>query len=201
MKSLLLTSLLAVALGQSASAVTLSFDDIPGGSQQNTYGDMPTGYMGFNFSSTLDWIDTVGATSPWPYGSKSGDFTLVNNNLGVGTITDTNGADFTFDGVWARTFQPNSSTVVFTGVLSGYNNGSLVWSRDTAIDVNFQFFAAQAGMIDELRLGFGGLFIVDDLMLNGGPVTTPIPEPSTYALMLLGLGVMGVAARGRRQRH
>jgi hypothetical protein len=33
----------------------------------------------------------------------------------------------------------------------------------------------------------------------GGTVTTPIPEPETYALMLAGLGVVGWVARRRKQ--
>lgn len=42
----------------SANATILTFDDVPVGSTQNTYGDIPT-YQGFNFSSGLDWIDLV----------------------------------------------------------------------------------------------------------------------------------------------
>jgi len=35
---------------------------------------------------------------------------------------------------------------------------------------------------------------------NNGGVVNPIPEPSTYALMLLGLAAMAIVARRRRQR-
>lgn len=33
---------------------------------------------------------------------------------------------------------------------------------------------------------------------DGGPVTTPVPEPETYALLMAGLGLLGVVVRRRR---
>ena len=73
---------------------------------------MPT-YKGFNFSFTLDWIDVENGPSSntrWPYGAHSGDFAILNNNEGVGTITEATSADFTFDGLWAKKWatSPNS---------------------------------------------------------------------------------------------
>ncbi len=32
------------------------------------------------------------------------------------------------------------------------------------------------------------------------PITTPVPEPETYAMLLAGLGVMGAVARRRKQK-
>lgn len=45
-------------------------------------------------------------------------------------------------------------------------------------------------------------FYVDDFCLTGtlNPVTAPIPEPETYAMMLAGLGLMGLVARRRKQK-
>lgn len=34
-----------------------------------------------------------------------------------------------------------------------------------------------------------------------GPITSPVPEPETYAMMLAGLGVLGFIARRRRQQR
>jgi hypothetical protein len=39
----------------------------------------------------------------------------------------------------------------------------------------------------------------DDLTLAGA-VSTPIPEPETYALLLSGLAILGFGARRRRDR-
>lgn len=48
------------------------------------------------------------------------------------------------------------------------------------------------------RHGKGDPFVtVDDVRLGGGPVST-VPEPSTYALMAVGLAVMSAVARRRR---
>ena len=43
---------------------------------------------------------------------------------------------------------------------------------------------------------------VDGSLINvgSGPVVTPIPEPSTYALMLGGLGLVGFMAARRRKK-
>lgn len=47
-------------------------------------------------------------------------------------------------------------------------------------------------------LGIGSFFVSqsgNDLLLN----FTPVPEPSTYALMFLGLGAVALAVRRRRR--
>ncbi len=49
-----------------------------------------------------------------------------------------------------------------------------------------------------------GSFAMDDLLINGlggsgGPPVAPIPEPGTYALMALGLAVVGWQTQRRRQ--
>lgn len=41
----------------------------------------------------------------------------------------------------------------------------------------------------------------DDFVVGVNFVAAPIPEPETYAMMLAGLGLLGVAARRRKQRE
>lgn len=190
----------ALALAASpAAAVVLDFDNVPSGSTQNNFGEMPTtngesDYQGFVFTSNLDWIDTVG--SVWNYGAKSGDFTLLNNDFNAGSVSAADGSDFTFDGLWAKRWNtsiesggPNS----LFGTIKGFNDGVEVWSVDTGLNGSFQFFAGQAGAIDRLELGFGNNFLVDDLALNE---MTPVPVPAGMVLLASGIFVL----RGMRRR-
>ena len=200
MRGLILGALVVAMLAAGAvvaRADTLTFDDVPSGSVQNAYGDMPT-YMGFDFSFTLDWADLVGTDTPYNFGAHSGDFGIINNNGGVGTIVAADGADFTFDGVWAKSYgtaADSGGTNSLFGTISGYNNGILVWSVSTGLNGSFQFFGAQAGLIDELRLGFGNHFMADDLVLNA---PAAIPEPTTLALFGLGAGALALRRRRRK---
>jgi len=187
----------------SVNAVVLTFEDVPLGSLQNQSGDMPT-YYGFNFSSTLDWVDVE--ASRWNYGAHSGDYAILNNYNGVGIITDADGADFTFDGLWAKkwaTRKESGGPDSLFGSLSGYNNGSEIWNVDTGLNGSYEFYGAQLGLIDELHLGFGNNFIVDDISLNGSPISSispisPIPVPA--AIWLFGTALLGMVGFSKRRK-
>jgi hypothetical protein len=181
-----------------AHALILTFEDVPGGSTEASNRNMPT-YQGYNFSSTLHWIDVEGY--PWPYGAHSGQFGILNSNSGVGFITKADSGDFTFDGLWAKRWytQPQSGGAdSLFGTLSGYNNGGEVWSVGTGLNGSYEFYGAQNGAIDELRLGFGNNYLVDDIALSHSSGSNVIPEPAT--MLLLGSGFIGgVFARRKRK--
>jgi len=194
-RSLTAVAVLMLLMG-TAQATLLTFDDVPGGSIQDNCGSMSI-YRGFDFTTdpraALAWIDVEG--SPWNFGAHSGDFALLCNNTYVGIVSDAGGADFTFGGLWAKVYgtAPESGGVdSLAGTLSGYNDGEPIWTVDTNLNGSYEYYGAQAGAIDELHLGFGDYFLMDDLLLN------PIPEPSTLTLLVLGL--LGIAFYGRRRR-
>jgi len=179
---------LLIIVSQTCSAALLTFDDVPGGSIKGKYGDMPT-YQGFNFSPTLDWLDVENS-----YGANSGSFALINNESGAGMIVDAGTSDFTFDGLYAKhwgTAPDTDGPDTLFGTLSGYNDGNLVWSLATSLNGSYKYYAAQAGLIDQLRLGFGNLFLVDDLELNAVPVPA--------AAWLFGSGLIALFGIARRR--
>ena len=163
-----------------AYGIILTFDDISY-SSPNGHGDFTGPYNSFNFSTNMDWIDTVG--SSWNYGSVSGQFTLLNNHGGAAVITAADSSDFTLTNLWARIWGAGTRT----GNIRGYNNGSLIWTQSMTISTSWSYFeSAYSNSIDELQIDLGSHFLIDDLALN----ETTIPEPSTlflFACICLGI--------------
>ena len=54
-------------------------------------------------------------------------------------------------------------------------------------------------LINRNTAAAGNDFAIDDVFLGTTSTVTPVPEPETYALMLAGLGAIGVIARRRRK--
>jgi len=195
--------LLSCLFTSQVSATLFTFEDIPGGSIQNEFGDMPT-YKGFKFSSALDWIDLVDA--PLKFGNRgsySGDFAIFNNEYKKNSIiTEENGADFLFGGLWAKAWftQKNSGGAdIISGSLDGYKDGILTWSIPASLNGSYKYYSAQTSLINELRIDFGekGAFLVDNLALT---TISPVPEPNSIALMLGGLGLVGFMAARRTKK-
>jgi hypothetical protein len=100
-----------------------------------------------------------------------------------------------------------SSTINFADTFTGAGNSGFVFALDAqqaaaaqAAGFSGSFGANRIGLFASLSNATGGVetFYVASA---GNPVTAPIPEPETYALMLAGLGVVGFVASRRRRRE
>jgi hypothetical protein len=194
MKKLLVSlaiGFLMIGMVGTASAVVLTFDDIPGVSQ-NAWGPIGS-YGGFNFTTNtnkpMSWIDTVDST--FNFGSVSGDFTMLNNDGGSAIITSSTGSDFTFTGLYTRSWFGYTRSVF----IQAFNNGISVWTSTFTLNESWQSIAGSSVIIDELHLNFGEFFLVDNLELNGSG-SSPVPEPTT--MLLLGFGLVGLAGVRRK---
>ncbi len=193
----------AIALATPASAVvTVTYSDCGGGSNcingtdnvnlDSFFGNTATGHLGstvVNFSSTTD--DLIAGQGQASITSSAPDILLNNITFSVGTGFFTT-AEFNL------TDQPTGSTLVITtagGDSQSFNidgNGS----NRFGIQVTSTDLITSATL--NSNLGFGTF---SQLRLGGLTSAVPgaVPEPSTWAMMLLGFGGVGVSLRRRKK--
>ncbi|WP_296599811.1 PEPxxWA-CTERM sorting domain-containing protein [Phenylobacterium sp.] len=180
---------LAASAASAATTVVLDFDDLVG------TGLVPSDYQGVNFGDDFSYYDDPLLPE---YPSRSGLTTLYSNydkykpgsgSTGVIRFDDA----VRFDGAWFA----GHYDVVF----DLYLDGQQVHVSDRLdLDSTMRYLASgYAGLVDEVRLyGNSGNWVMDDLTYTTG-VTAAVPEPATWAMMMLGFGAAGAALRSRRR--
>lgn len=129
----------------------------------------------------------TGSTGTWSYlgttkaGESSGPFSSV-----PGAMTGTLTLDAPIQGHFAIALKSstNFSLYLYEGGLNGLGNVPFT-TVGTSINRNML----------EQQLSHASLYTYT---LPHSMITTPVPEPGTYALMLAGLGLVGYAVRRRR---
>lgn len=116
--------------------------------------------------------------------------TTVSGNLGILTTTGT----FNPNGVFNFTGQDRIASA-FSGTLT-FSNGSLITSLLSGF---VQLSAPTARPYDSADFAASNFAVTLRNTVTGeSRIFAPVPEPSTWALMLLGFGGIGVAMRRRR---
>ncbi len=143
----------------------------------------PFGYVG-NFQGNRSW---------YPYGGDNG-YTVIRmaSNAAFGDVSFLVGSGY---------YGSTDVGIYFELALAG----NVVQSGTTQAGYDAHWLGFQGGGFDEIRLrdnsgqaiaslsgGYNAL-AVDSIKVSGA-----VPEPETYALMALGLGVLGLAKRRRR---
>jgi len=151
---------------------------------------------------------------------------IAGNNAQSGPAGDTSGFDGTFGGGWSLLgkLPPTSGTSTLNGVnftwgFTGTGTGPGTWTltadQNVTLDLVFAMHASNntgAFLFDDLALVAGqtGSWQIDwvnngdqnpsysNLTLFARDITTAVPEPETYALLLAGIGMMGFMAKRRR---
>lgn len=143
----------------------------------------------------MDNIDLSSGSSWAGHGpAHSGSFAALNNYYGIGEITKAGGGTFSFESLWLKSWYNQQISGTITGLFQGAEVGSI-----SGVFNGWTLFSGNFTGIDTLRISTSSVFLVDDISLDS--VVSPVPEPETYALLLAGLGLMGVAARRRKQQE
>lgn len=120
-------------------------------------------------------------------------FAAIDGTLDVGNIFLTAGGTFTLAEFNLFNAQGSTDSVAIT--INGV-------TRNFAIGNGQNFFGIQAtggDTITSIAFNANGTGVADLRQLRVGGITAAVPEPGTWALMLLGFGAVGASLRRRRR--
>jgi hypothetical protein len=174
------TSAALLTLATTASATVVTFDDLSGD------GPVPDGYAGITWNG--QWSYTSGVQAPYTPASPP---TRIYDALPAGQFDFS--APVTFDGAYFVGYP--EATVQF----QLYLDGALVGASSVLAPSSTPTFltSGYSGAVDEVRvvtLG-AGRFDMDNVTFNS--ISTAIPEPATWTMLLLGFFGLGAALRAR----
>ena len=198
-----------------ASAEVLTFDDLTTNPSDTQYPSIfagPIGFVedGYQFSGNEVVYNVSGIANGPAY---SGNYAAFNDYSGYGaytgptafytTVTKVGGGTFSFYDAYLQSWSHSAGDSI-SGSIAGYSAGGTL--------VGIQFFSDVLGWTDVSATGAIGTFdnitslvfapsdltLIDNLQVDA---TTPaVPEPATWAMMLVGIGCVGVGLRTRRKK-
>ena len=163
-------------------------------------------YGGFTWSNFhANEVARMNGEGAYQWAPTSGGTVIVNSGGRDSSLIKTGGGLFDFGSANMMSAWNTGLQVTVTGWLNGaslYTKTITLATKVSGAEI-FNFagidkltFHAQGGIADtSLWGGSGTHFTMDDM--NFG-LTTAVPEPSTYAMMMAGLGLIGFVARRRK---
>ncbi len=172
-----------------AASVVVDFEDLQG------TGVLADGYGGIQWNGNFSYYDQA---TP-PFEARSGTVAGFPNyaNLPPATVGEL-GFDFLapvmFESIW---FAGRNAPLT----LSFFRGGTLLGSRSAlAPDTGPMRADGWNAPIDRVTItGRSGFWVMDDVSYNTSIVTSAVPEPATWALMVMGFGIVGGAMRSARR--
>jgi hypothetical protein len=191
---------LALAGSTAASAATITFNAL---TTSNFYNPAnPTTIDGFNFAGAGGNPDALGVWgSNLPFNADQGGATLFSNFRALlVTVTKVGGGTFDLNSIDLADVYNNGTggSVDFS-----FTTGSGTTAQSVALDglvglQTFTFNKAGLTSFSYLPTSTQGRWVqIDNVVVN--QLTGGVPEPTAWALMLTGFGLVGAAMRRRRE--
>ncbi|MBL8553104.1 MAG: PEPxxWA-CTERM sorting domain-containing protein [Phenylobacterium sp.] len=181
-----------VATPAAADAVLIDFEEV--GVENSVfpyYTQQGFQTQGYDFSDNSDVVDV----DYYVHGTgHSGQFAVLNDYTGPIDLIKVGGGTFTLTSFWFRNWGVNDT---FEGSVTGYLGNDVVGSANLSFSNNWTFAAANFASVDRVTFSGNSFMLFDDISIDGG-VSTAVPEPGAWALMILGFGAAGAALRRRR---
>lgn len=215
---------MAVAAGLTASpaaaGVVMTFDNLVG-----TNGSVFSSHTenGFTLTKTAGYVTISYALGDpdYPSDPRQGLPSLINNSFGVKySLTAASGAAFTFDTIGLFVAYNNGAMYTITGTKGGQTVYTISGFEGVTSN-RFLQIGGNAAEVDQVDFAFdsyyyggniyGGSSNIDRLGTTlvggngpGGPGSGgpgggagAVPEPATWAMLILGFGIIGAAMRSR----
>lgn len=205
----IVAAVLLSALPASAATTILNFDDVGVGPVVffSTYGGLT---WDPRWAVVNAETECVGIGCGFRDARTSGGYVGTNGFDGTGSIT--------YSGLWqAVSLQLGSAwynglSVSFEGLVGG----NQIWTQDVVVNATGSSLVTfDTRLIDELRVtatitptstyyyqgGSGPRMVWDDFAVNLSPEVGAVPEPGSWAMMLIGFAMLGAGLRHHRRRR
>jgi hypothetical protein len=198
-----IAALAVFAFTTSASAVTLTFEGT-GQSDGATHVAMPTNYGGLNWSE--DWYLATSENFSTIYHNTSNfpsGYIAAHNAGGALTVSVTSATDIVLNSAQFRGWDYFDSVVYLTAravIVDGFLDGNFVGTWGTALTpgswTSLSFGGTTVDSFVITSTGNNHNWLMDDLVLG----VAAVPEPSTWAMMILGFAGVGFMTYRRSRK-
>jgi hypothetical protein len=184
----------SIAIASPASAAVLVADGV---TYDLTLNSITNGGLTGNFTLAISGINTASDTE----GGRTGINAFALNDPSLGNAVSGTSSGFTFMTGGLNAAGCDGSGNFFCFANSGYNPGSPIPS---SLSLMFSVTSDTAGSwasyaSPDFKIDWVGSKKNYDLVSLAIPVNSGVPEPATWAMMLVGFGGIGMAMRRRRK--